>query len=107
MSGLSLCSKLGSPFIRGSPFASVAGVGVEDDGHGAVIDQGDLHHGTEFAAGDAAAAERGFELHEKTAVERLRHVGRSGVIEGGAGALAGAGVQGELADDEGVAMEVE
>jgi len=72
---------------------------VDDDGDGAVVDEGDMHHGAELAVRDGFA-EGGGELGEELFVEGFGEVGLGGVVEGGARAFAATGDERELADDE-------
>ena len=73
--------------------------GVYDEGDGAVVDQGNLHVGAEAAGGDWAAEGDRAEFAEFF-VERDCVVGASGAVPRWTRAFAGAGEEGELADDE-------
>ena len=73
---------------------------------GAVVDEGDAHHCSEFSASDGFA-EEGFEGGAELFVEGFGVVRFGGADEGGAVSFPGAGVEGELADDEGLSAGFE
>ena len=74
-------------------------VGVDDDGAGPLVDEGDLHIGTEFPVLDFLEA-----LLVHLGEEQLIGIHREGrfgrLDEAGAVALAGVAVEGELADHQ-------
>lgn len=72
--------------------------GVDEEGYGAVVLEGDLHLFLEAAGGDGQAGVP-VEL-DGVVVERLGLLRGRGLGEGGTAAFAGVGVEGELADDE-------
>ena len=90
----------------GSGCNLLAGFAIDDDRHRAIVDEGDVHHGSKAALSDGFGKARGEEFTELL-VERFGVVGFGGANEGGTISLFGAGVEGELADDEGVAIRRE
>ena len=74
-------------------------VGVHDDGYGAVVDEGDLHVGAEFAGLDFFAEEV-LQFGDELLVHGDGEVGPRGVDVAGAVALLGGGHEGELAHHE-------
>lgn len=71
-----------------------------------MVDEGDVHVGTELASGDGFAEEVAEGLAEGL-VEGFGVCGGSGTEEGGSVAFFGGGVEGELGDDGGLAVDVE
>ncbi len=78
---------------------SVARLGIEDDRDGAVVQQFDVHHGAEFAGGHRVAEGDG-EFPPEGVIERPGELRARGLMERRAAALARAGIEGELADNE-------
>ncbi len=97
------CRVISDRWERGGD--SLAVLGIDDDGDGAVVDEGNLHVGTEAAAADGLG-ELLFERMAKGLVERLGSLRAGGAEERGAVALFRRGVEGELADHDGVAAGV-
>lgn len=87
-------------------FLEVFEVGVEEEGYRAVVVGLDLHVGGEDACLGGLACDFG-EAGEEGFVEGDGGFGGSGAVEGGAGAFTGVAKEGELADDEAVAADVE
>lgn len=83
-----------------------AGLGVEEEGDGAVVDEGDLHSGAETAGGDGPVEVR-VEAGDHRLVEGDGAIGVGGAMPAGAGAFFGAGEEGELADQENPTAAVE
>lgn len=75
-------------------------VGIEDERHRTIIDQSDLHHRAKFTGGHGVFSQEHAEIGTELFVKGFGDFRRCGVIEGRAGAFFGAGVQGELTDDQ-------
>lgn len=85
-------------------FGLLAIFGIDPDGDGAIVDEADLHIGTEFAGldGDTCGL---LELVDEGLVEGFGVFGSCGADEGRAVAFFDAGVEGELADDEELSID--
>lgn len=77
----------------------LAVLGVDEDGDGAVVDEGDLHVGAELSGLYLSAEELG-EAADEALVHGHGDVGLGGTDVAGAVAFLGAGHEGELADEE-------
>jgi len=86
--------------ISGTLFA---GFGIDDDGHGAIVDETDEHLSTEFSGLDRLA-EILPKSFDKVLVERNREFGSSRTAVGRAIAFSCAGEKSELADEKNVAL---
>lgn len=83
---------------------SLAEAGVDEDGDGAVVGEGDFHVGSEDAACDGFS-EFGFEGGAEGLVEGFGDGRRGGGEERRTVSFAGGGVEGELADDDDIALD--
>jgi hypothetical protein len=85
--------------------SSFSDFGINDDRNRSVIDELDLHVGAELAGLDWLAQVRG-ELADELLVERDGYLGLGGTDIGGAIPLSRAGEQGELADNQQIALHI-
>lgn len=81
-------------------------VGVEPDGEGAVVDEGDLHHRAKDATADVLGSEVRLRQLAKALVEGIGLRGRGRVGERRPAAAASVGVKRELAHDERLACHI-
>ena len=90
--------------MGGFLFAILQLIGIQPDGEGAVVDQADLHHGTEAAGFHVRHVLAG--AFNELLVELFCLIRRAGAGERGSVALLAVGVQGELRHDEHLAVHV-
>src|SRR5215467_3911872 len=78
---------------------------VDQNGHRAVVDQLDVHHGLEFACGNGELSRTQFS-HDAF-VELTGPIGRRRCVERGPPAFSNVAVESELRDDKHAAADVE
>ena len=79
---------------------------VDHNSDRAIIDESNFHRGAETPPADGPA-QMGIEEGTEMLIERISPVGSGGAQEGRAVAFPGAGVEGELADDNGLSIVID